>query len=139
MNPLRVLPGRDDLYSSSEAASLAGISYRQLDYWCRAGVLTPVSTSDAWGHPCGADPSSPGSGRHRRFTARQVAVLRACGQLARLCGDVPALTALVDAVGDEVRLPVTVAIDVDGIAHLDPLGPSSFAPCWAVIVPEPDR
>lgn len=54
--------------SGKAAADLARISYRQLDYWCRIGILTPSVTEAA------------GSGSRRRYSLEDVrclAVLRA--------------------------------------------------------------
>ena len=28
-------------YTSAQVARMCGVSYRQLDYWCRAGLVTP--------------------------------------------------------------------------------------------------
>lgn len=47
-------------YSTIEAALMAGISYRQLDYFLRTGTVRPD-----W------DPQ-PGSGRSRRWSAEEV-------------------------------------------------------------------
>lgn len=49
-------------YSSAEACNLAGISYRQLDYWCRLAVVEPHTAAH-------------GSGTRRRWTGQQVATL----------------------------------------------------------------
>lgn len=64
----------ETLYSSTEACRLADISYRQLDYWCRIGTVTP------------AGPARPGSGARRRWTTQQVHVLAV---LAAVGGHVP--------------------------------------------------
>ncbi len=121
-------------WSSTDAARAAGISYRQLDYWCRSGVIVPAGTTDLHDNPVEVTwAATPGTGRARRFTARQVAILRACGRLARLCADTPALAALV-AVCEHVELPVTVAVDVDGSAHLAPFDLEQIRACWAVTI-----
>jgi MerR HTH family regulatory protein len=52
-------------FPSEETARLAGISYRQLDYWCREGALGPELQRPL------------GSGRRRRFTAQDLTALRA--------------------------------------------------------------
>lgn len=52
-------------YSSTEAAMMAGISYRQLDYWLRTGTIGLCHDGD----------SAPGSGRYRRFTSDEVDIL----------------------------------------------------------------
>ena len=62
-----------DVYTSAEVAALAGVSYRQVDYWVRAGLLRTVS------------PRSRGRASSRRFhpvevnVARVVAALHAVG------------------------------------------------------------
>lgn len=50
------------MYSSREACELADITYRQLDYWCRIGTMTPAVPAQ-------------GSGTLRRFTHQQVLVV----------------------------------------------------------------
>lgn len=55
------LPPREDRdwVTSQELLEHAGISYRQLDYWCRTSLLTPIGAA------------TPGSGLMRRFTEHQ--------------------------------------------------------------------
>ncbi len=48
---------------SSDDMLAAGITYRQLDYWCKTGYLRP-------------DSASPGSGYRRRFTPDEREVAR---------------------------------------------------------------
>lgn len=57
-------------FSSHEAARLAGITFRQLDYWCRIGTVRPAV-------------EARGSGSWRRWTWQQVMVLAV---LARVGG-----------------------------------------------------
>lgn len=52
------------LYSSKLTAELAGITYRQLDYWCRQGLFGP-------------EKQGLGSGHGRRFTPLELRALRA--------------------------------------------------------------
>lgn len=58
--------------SSREVADLAGVTYRQLDYWCRTDLLTP-SVSEA-----------RGSGSCRRFSLADAYATAALGRLASL-------------------------------------------------------
>ena len=53
----RPIPLREDRdwLTSHELTAQAGISFRQLDYWCRTNLLTPL------------DHANPGSGHLRRF------------------------------------------------------------------------
>lgn len=48
-----------------------GVSYRQLDYWCRTGIIDPMVPA------CG-------SGRPRRFSEEQVQVVRLVAMLSAL-------------------------------------------------------
>ena len=58
------------LYSSDEARKLAGISYRQLDYWVRQGAVKP-------------EQASIGRGTARRWSAIQVVELRVIAGMRR--------------------------------------------------------
>jgi len=41
-----------DSYSTAELARRAGVSYRQLDYWARNGLVTPsILDTHGHGHP----------------------------------------------------------------------------------------
>lgn len=51
-------------YSGTKAASIVGISYRQLDYWARTGLIEPSLTPAA------------GSGSRRAYTYRDLLELR---------------------------------------------------------------
>jgi DNA-binding transcriptional MerR regulator len=61
-------PIADRTYSSREAYEIAGITYRQLDYWARSGVL---------------DIGPTGIGFPRRFTEAQVRELRVAAALRK--------------------------------------------------------
>lgn len=50
-------------YSTDEVALLAGVSYRQMDYWLRTGKVAPDTDN------------KPGSGYARSFTEEQVALI----------------------------------------------------------------
>jgi DNA-binding transcriptional MerR regulator len=62
-------PGDDVGYRGPTACSAAGITYRQLDYWARTGLVVP-SVRDA-----------SGSGTHRLYSFRDVLVLRVVRKL----------------------------------------------------------
>lgn len=53
-------------YSTLDAARLAGVSYRMIDYWLRTGRIVI------------ADDPNPGSGGRRRFTRTEVEALVEC-------------------------------------------------------------
>lgn len=69
---------RERLYSSTEACKAAGISYRQLDYWARLGLVTPVQ-------------AARGSGSQRRFSFGNIVTLAVIDAFG--CGDHDALPA----------------------------------------------
>lgn len=56
-------------FTASQVLALTGITYRSLDYWCRAGLLSPDLTT------------RHGSGRYRTFTLDDVAVIDAAASL----------------------------------------------------------
>ena len=55
---------------SAELVELAGITYRQLDYWTSKGYLH-------------ADANNPGSGNHRNFDGDEVSVAWLMAQFVR--------------------------------------------------------
>lgn len=61
----------DAWYSSSEACAMAGVTYRQLDYWTRTGAARPSV-------------GAYGSGSQRRWSPADISVLRCLGRLALL-------------------------------------------------------
>jgi hypothetical protein len=62
------------MWSGPEAARIAGITYRQLNYWARTGLVRP-SIHDA-----------QGSGDHRRYDNDDVRCLAAVNALDRILG-----------------------------------------------------
>lgn len=102
----RALDPDDDLdrswWYSHQAADIANVSYRQLDYWVRCGALE-VSRHAA------------GSGTQRRWSRSDVARLDVFGRLMVATGDV-------GLVGEAVRLawadepePARVVIELAGL------------------------
>lgn len=65
------IPTRDqrDWVTSAELIGDTGITYRQLDYWTRTGLLTPI------------DGANPGSGWMRRYDHAQLERARALRDL----------------------------------------------------------
>lgn len=57
---------------ATEFTAAAGVSYRQLDYWTRRGVIRT------------ADQDHEGSGIHRRYLAADVPVVRLMGRIQGL-------------------------------------------------------
>lgn len=62
---------RESTFSTKVTAKLAGATYRQVDYWCRIGVLSPVNRA-------------AGSGNVRRFTIDEICVVAVIAELSRL-------------------------------------------------------
>ncbi|HET6875481.1 MAG TPA: MerR family transcriptional regulator [Acidimicrobiales bacterium] len=105
----------EELVTSPELCQLAGISYRQLDYWTRQGVLS-------------ASRPARGSGSFRGWTVDEAALARVCGQLSRLGATATVLRAIVAAIQafpelwsgrvviqpDGTVIPVGVATNRDG-------------------------
>ena len=57
-------------YSTTEVCALAGCSFRQLDYWCRIGLVRPSIAA------------GKGSGNRRAFSAHDAAVVRVISVIA---------------------------------------------------------
>ena len=58
-----------ELLTSHEIAERAGITYRQLDYWCRAGLLDPTV-------------AAAGSGTRRGWHADMIPILDVLGTIS---------------------------------------------------------
>ena len=84
---LRPLPA-DLGYRGPIACSAAGITYRQLDYWARTGLVTP-SIRDA-----------AGSGSQRLYGFRDILVLRIVKRLIDTGVSLPNIRAAVDHLAD---------------------------------------
>lgn len=65
----------DPVFTSCQAAALAGVTYRQLDYYARIDLVTPTHITQQSGVPTRIDGVRPGSGQWRRYTLREVAML----------------------------------------------------------------
>lgn len=59
------------LFHAPRVCRLTGITYRQLDYWCRTGVIKPAV-------------ESRGSGTQRMFTEEQVEILKVLARLRQV-------------------------------------------------------
>lgn len=66
-----------------ETCQIAGCTYRQLDYWCRRGVLNN---------------NAAGSGSRRTFTDEEIEALAACKSAIDFLPSTDAMRAVVDAV-----------------------------------------
>lgn len=74
------------MYSSHELCAEAGITYRQLDYWVREGILEVMATAGGHGwnqlHIPGTIPR--GSGYPRLYDHKTVTIAKILGDLTRL-------------------------------------------------------
>lgn len=67
-------------YSSAEACAMSHLSYRRLDYWARAGAVTPsVAEADGIGTRRGWSPDD---------VSRLIAIAEVCGDLDELGMDI---------------------------------------------------
>lgn len=68
-------------YRTAQAARLSGLSYRQLDYYVREGVVAPsLRSTTPHGTPLWGD-TAGGSGTARRWSAHDVGVLHVLAML----------------------------------------------------------
>ena len=63
--------GNEELLRADDVLSLSDVTYRQLDYWARSGVVPPYH-------------GARGSGTQRRWALEQVRVVRLVAALSRL-------------------------------------------------------
>lgn len=93
--------------SSVEVCRRAGVSYRQLDYWIRCGVLTPSY-------------SAHGSGTQRRFSEADALAVWVAGRLATLGARSAAMSAAVAAVlrRDDPVAPGVLLVSPSGSARV---------------------
>jgi DNA-binding transcriptional MerR regulator len=66
--------------TSDALVAASGCSYRQLDYWCRNGVLVPTLST-----------ARPGSGGQRRWSRKDTRVVHVCARLAAMGATLPVL------------------------------------------------
>lgn len=124
-------------FSGPQVCQLAGITYRQLDYWARSDLLRP-SVADA-----------AGSGSARRYSALDVRILRVLSQLGtyvsvpavRRCRIVEHLRALTDEEWAEGALLVTgdghCSVTLSPMAVMAELGLTMAMVVNLAAVPEP--
>lgn len=79
---------RERPVSTREACRLARVSYRQADYWCWIGILTPSITEAA------------GSGSRRRYSLDDVRTLAVLGAIVSNGIPVSSLSAVVEELAD---------------------------------------
>lgn len=96
------------LFTSYEAASAAAISYRQLDYWTRIGLIS-------------ATRAAHGSGSQRRFSHRDVLLLAAVAEVMRLGATTESAARLwlfLDGL-DVGQWPSALVVTPDGVRPLE--------------------
>lgn len=65
-NSLALKNSERDWFTGPEVCTLAGLTYRQFDYWTRTGLLVPIDGK-----------ATPGQGNYRCFTPAELGKARA--------------------------------------------------------------
>lgn len=97
-------------YTAVEAASIAGISYRMLDYWIRVHLVSLGQVR------------TPGSGNHRSLTRREVLLTACVARVMAIRSDTLGARRLwdfLDAIADVDDWPDVVLISPAGVHTLD--------------------
>lgn len=94
---------RGGLVTASYLCEVSGATYRQVDYWCRLGVIAPHQPAD-------------GSGTQRGFHASQVPVITCLAQLALMGASSDMLRAVYR------HLSATTVAEWRGLLHVSPAG-----------------
>jgi hypothetical protein len=103
------------MLSATEVCQRTGASYRQVDYWCRSGVIEP------W-------VGATGNGSRRVFSEYQVRVVRLIADLAALGAQAPVLRRAAVCAARIIDWTGIAFVDEDGNITYDPPGKS----CWLV-------
>lgn len=99
----------DKGWSAREAADIAEITYRQLDYWARTDLIRP-SLSDA-----------KGSGSRRRYSASDIAMLCFIRQMLNSGIRLDTVRLAIEMMGDDGLRDGTVVVVRDGeVTIFDP-------------------
>ena len=93
----------DVVLTAPQVCRRAGITYRQLDYWCRVGMIRP-------------ERDARGSGTQRKFTEAQARGMRLAAALMRAGATTSAISALVARMTDapEWQWSGTIVVGIDG-------------------------
>lgn len=83
----------EDGYRAPDVAKIVGISYRQLDYWARTGLVTP-SIRDAGG-----------SGTQREYSFPDIVLLKAIKNLLDTGVNLQRIRKAIDFLRDHLRKP----------------------------------
>jgi DNA-binding transcriptional MerR regulator len=87
------MPG-DDGFRGPQACAIVGISYRQLDYWARTGLVRPELKE------------AKGSGTQRLYSFRDLVHLRVIKNLLDAGVALPKIRKAIRYIGDELRTPL---------------------------------
>jgi DNA-binding transcriptional MerR regulator len=90
-------PGDEEGYRGPQVCALVGITYRQLDYWARTGLLRP-SLAEA-----------RGSGSKRRYSYRDVLELKVIKQLLDAGISLQSARRAVDCLREDLGAPLASA------------------------------
>lgn len=115
------------MFSSDQASRLAGVTYRQMDYWTRMGLIRPIEgeipgTDRGRGYGARTSAATPGSGGCRKYDIEELFVLCVVAELMRLkagtdcAGRVAEQLRMLSAQPHAAASPVggRIFIDVDG-------------------------
>lgn len=103
------------MITSNDMCKRAGITYRQLDYWLRSGVIECIDGQ-----------VEPGSGRPRRYDADEAFVARACGDLVGLGMQLAQVMLVADQLRRWPDRRGRVFVDAGGGLSLAPLPVSCY-------------
>lgn len=78
--------GSPRLWSTREAARIAGITFAQVDRWTHLGILEPAAAVDKRGRETARTLNAPGSGYSRRWDRLEVLVMAVTGRACALGG-----------------------------------------------------
>lgn len=94
-------------FSAPQICAFAGVTFRQLDYWCRTDLLRPLTPAR-------------GSGTRRAFSARDLQVAWVLGRVSALglAGPLPRVGALLHELGE---MRGWLVLTADGVEHVDVL------------------
>lgn len=90
MTTIQKATGPPETWSTHDVTRIVGCSYRQLDYWCRAGLIP------------GQANVKPGSGHSRHWSARDIARARLVYLASRLTNS--SLASVVELLENELTL-----------------------------------
>lgn len=81
-------------YGGTQACKIVGITYRQLDYWARTGLLEPTIAE------------ADGSGTRRKYSFRDLVHLKVIKNLLDAGVNLPQIRKAVDFLISELKLPM---------------------------------